>query len=579
MATSIRQPIITIVGHVDHGKTTLLDSLRGSSVADKEAGRITQKIYFTLFPLANIDKICPIISKKGIKLDIPGLLFIDTPGHAAFTNLRKRGGSLADLAILVLDINEGIMPQTAEAIQILKENKTPFIIALNKIDNIGGWKKRDNDIMKNINLQGINTKNQFDEKLYTLISTLQFHKLDADLFYNVTDYSKKIALCPISAKTSEGVQELLMTLCGLCQKFLKKQLEIGESAKGVILEIKKEKTMNLVEAILYDGKLKVGDEIAVASFDKPVITKIRAMEEIIPLQDKFRSVNEVTASTGLRLQVCNSENILAGMPFHILNNNIKEIEKEFKSELNKIETDKQGIIVKADSLGSLEAVLFLLKQSGISVLKAGIGNITKSDIISAKSSEKENPLNAVIVGFNVKVEEDETMVEFTKDIKIITDEVVYKIIENLTKFREEKEKDIERQKLMELTTLCKLEILNQYVFRNSNPAIFGVKILAGKIKHGVNLIDENNIEIARIKEIQHEKNSVHEANSGQEVAISLPGITFDRQLKGINYLYSELSESQFRKFKENKALLSQEEIKALQEISALKRKKKITWGV
>jgi len=577
MTTAIRQPIITIVGHVDHGKTTLLDSLRGSSVADKEAGAITQKIYFTLFPYATINKVCPIMVGHGIKLDIPGLLFIDTPGHAAFTNLRKRGGSLADLAILVVDINEGIMPQTAEAIQILKENKTPFIIALNKIDNVGGWRQRDKDIKKNIESQGISTKNQFDEKMYSLISTLQFHKLDADLFYNVTDYTKKIALCPISAKSSEGIPELLMTLCGLCQKFLRKQLELGESAKGVILEVKKEKTMNLIEAILYDGKLKTGDEIAVASFDKPIITKIRAMEEIIPLQDKFRSTNEVIASTGLRLQVCNSEGILAGMPFHILNNNIKEIEKEFKSELGKIETDKQGVIAKAESLGSLEALLLLLRQSHINILKAGIGNITKSDIVSAKSSEKENPLNAVVVGFNVKVEDDAS--ELAKEVKIITEEVVYKIIDSITKFRDEKEKEIERLKLMELTTLCKLQVLNQYVFRNSNPAIFGVKILAGKIKQNVNLIDENNLEIARIKEIQHDKTNVKEATSGQEVAISLPGTTFDRQLKEINYLYSELSENQFRKFKENKSLLSHDEIKTLQEIAALKRKKKVTWGV
>ena len=577
MTASIRQPIITIVGHVDHGKTTLLDSLRGSSIAKKEAGAITQKIYFTLFPLETINKRCPIINKKGIKLDIPGLLFIDTPGHAAFTNLRKRGGSLADLAILVIDINEGIMPQTSEAIQILKENKTPFIVALNKIDNIGGWKKRNEDIMKNINMQSINTKSEFDEKLYKIISALQFHKLDADLFYNITDYTKKIAICPISAKTNEGIPELLMTLCGLCQKFLKKQLELGEKAKGVILEIKKEKTMNYAEAILYDGSLGEGEKIAVASFDKPVITKIRAIEEIIPLQDKFKPVKKTTASTGIRLQLLNTENILAGMPFQIFSGNLEEIEKEFSSHLNKIETDKQGIIAKAESLGSLEALFFLLKQSGISILKAGIGNITKSDIVSAKSSEKNNPLDAVIVGFNVSVEED--ALELAKEVKIITDEVIYKIIENLEKFRKEKKNEIERLKLMELAALCKLQILNQYVFRNSNPAIFGVKILAGKIKQNISLIDENDNEIARIKEIQHDKKSVQEAFAGEEVAISLPGVNFDRQLKDINYLYSDLSEAQFKKFKENKNLLSQEEIKVLQEIANLKRKKKITWGV
>src|SRR5271169_2023499 len=142
METKIRQPIITVCGHVDHGKTSLLDKIRQSSIQKTEAGGITQKISFTLYPIDMLKKAFPLIDKTGITLDIPGFLFIDTPGHAAFTNLRKRGGSLADLAILVIDINEGIKPQTAEVIQILKLNKTPFIIALNKIDNISGWRTK-----------------------------------------------------------------------------------------------------------------------------------------------------------------------------------------------------------------------------------------------------------------------------------------------------------------------------------------------------------------------------------------------------------------------------------------------------
>ncbi|MEM3405726.1 MAG: translation initiation factor IF-2 [Candidatus Pacearchaeota archaeon] len=575
--TKIRQPIVTIVGHVDHGKTTLLDSLRGSNIVEKEAGRITQKIYFSLFPLERIKEICPIIEKKNIKLEIPGLLFIDTPGHAAFTNLRKRGGSLADLAILVIDINEGIMPQTSECLQILKENKTPFIIALNKIDNLSGWKKRDNDIKKNIESQNYITKNEFDEKFYSIVSALQFYNFDADLFYNIQDYTKKVAICPISAKSFEGVPELLLTLCGLCQKFLKKQLELKEDAKGIILEVKKEKTINYLEAILYDGKLKTGDEIAIASFDKPIITKIRTIEEIIPLENKFKSVNETNAATGLRLHLTNMEGILAGMPFCLLNKKITEIEKEFNLELKKIETDKQGIIIKAESLGSLEALIFLLKQSNIKILKAGVGNITKNDIILAKTNEEKDPLNSIIVGFNVSIEED--ALDMSKEVKIILGDIVYKIIEEIIKSREEKQKEIERKKLMELTSLCKLQILHQYVFRNSNPAIFGVRVLYGKLKIGTFLIDDNNNEIGRVKSIQKEKNSLQEVSSGEEVAISLPGLNFERQLKNINFLYSELTEREFKKFKENKHLLSEEEIRILQEIASIKRKEKITWGV
>src|SRR3989338_6511068 len=220
----IRQPIVTVCGHVDHGKTSLLDAFRGSAIQAGEAGGITQKISFTLFPKEQMKKICPLIDKQKLKLEIPGFLFIDTPGHAAFTNLRKRGGSLADLAILVIDINEGIKPQTAEVIQILKHNKTPFVIALNKVDNISGWRKRDDDLKKNISMQGINTKQSFDEKYMTLISSLSAHGFESDLFYNILDFTKKIALVPISAKTKEGLPELLFVLCGLSQKYLSERL-------------------------------------------------------------------------------------------------------------------------------------------------------------------------------------------------------------------------------------------------------------------------------------------------------------------------------------------------------------------
>jgi len=190
----IRQPIIAVVGHVDHGKTSILDSLRGSSIQEREVGGITQKISFTSYHIEHLKKTFPIIEKSGISLKIPGFLFIDTPGHASFTNLRKRGGSLADLAILVIDINEGIKPQTQEVLQILKHNKTPFIILLNKIDRIQGWKAHDFDLKKSIQSQAVNTKQIFDEKYFTLIGSLSSLGFETDLFYNITDFTKKIAL-------------------------------------------------------------------------------------------------------------------------------------------------------------------------------------------------------------------------------------------------------------------------------------------------------------------------------------------------------------------------------------------------
>ena len=575
----IRQPIVTVCGHVDHGKTSILDSLRQSSVQEGEAGGITQKISFTSYPINMLKKACPLIEKSKINLNIPGFLFIDTPGHSAFTNLRKRGGSLADIAVLVIDINEGIKPQTAEVIQILKLNKTPFIIALNKIDNISGWRKLDNSLQKSIQSQPKNIKQVFDERYMTLIGALNSYGFESDLFYNVSDFTKKIALIPCSAQTKEGIPELIMVLCGLSQKYLTDKLKLGKDAKGVMLEIKKEKSTNYIEAILYDGELSKKNEIAVASFEgEPIITKIRILEEIQPLSAKFKPKEIVQASTGLRMQLIEKTDILPGMPFVAFKKNKEQIKKMFKKEISEnIQTQKQGIIAKADSLGSLEALLVMLKENKIPVVKVGIGNINKTDVISAKANLDINELNAVIVGFNVEIEEDAKDVQ--KNIKILTDEVIYKLIEDVTKFRIEKAKEIEKKRLMGLTTICKLKILHKYVFRNTKPAIFGVKIEAGKLISGLNIINEKDEKVGKIKNIQSENKSVEEAKENMEVAISIPGTNFERQLKDKNTLYSDISESQFRTFKKNKDLLSQNEIKILQEIANLKRKTSADWGV
>ncbi len=580
----IRQPIVTVCGHVDHGKTSVLDHFRGTNLQEGEAGGITQKISFTLYPTSQIQATCPLIEKSGLKLEIPGFLFIDTPGHAAFTNLRKRGGSLADLAILVIDINEGIKPQTAEVIQILKFNKTPFLIALNKIDNISSWRtNKTRPLKENIESQPVNVKSLFDERYMTIACSLANYGFEADLYYNIQDFTKKIALVPCSARTGEGIQELMMMLCGLSQKYLTEKLKLGEDAKGVILEVKKDKANEYVEAILYDGELKKNDEIAVANIEgNPIITKIRSIEEIQPLSTKFSSKEKVVAATGLRMQFSEKIDILPGMPFLTYNNKDKDKVKEiFKKELtDTIRTEKKGIIAKADSLGSLEALLVLLRQSNIPVLKAGIGSINKNDFSSAKANFEIDELDAIILGFNVSVNEDTKELLLTMPgIKVLTEEVVYRLIEKLQETRENLRKDIEKRKLMELTTLCKLEILHQYVFRITKPAIFGIKVLAGKLNPSANLVDETEQDIGRVKNIQADKNSVKEAEEGMEVAISIPGVNFEKQLEDKKFLYSNISEKQFRSFKKNKEYLTQNEIRILQEIAEIKRKKYPEWGM
>lgn len=576
----IRQPIVTVAGHVDHGKTSILDKLRGTSIQTGEAGGITQKISFTTIPKEKIGERSKVILEKfKIPLEIPGCLFIDTPGHAAFTNLRKRGGSLADIAILVIDVNEGIKPQTAEVLQILKKNKTPFIVALNKVDNISGWKTSENKFsFESVEQQATNIKMNFDEKFYTLVGALQSYGFDAELYYKISDFTKKVAVVPTSAETGEGISELLAMITALSQKFLKDRISVKEEGKGVVLEVKKEKSINYLECILYDGDLSNEEEIAIASLDKSepaIVTKIRNIQEAKPLNKGYEVKKEVRAAAGLRLQVTNKEGVLSGMPFRVISDNLDEIKKEFSEEISEdIETDDEGIVVKADSLGSLEALLVLLKQKQISVMKAGIGPITKKDMYLANSLPEEDK---IILGFNVELAEDVDADE-TKNVKVLTDKVVYKLIENLEEWRAEKAKEIEREKLSELPALCKMSVLD-FVFRNSNPAVFGVKIEAGLLKKGINFINQNDEKIGSVKEMQEEKNNIQEATAGKEIAISMPGVNFERQLKVEDSLYSNLAESQFRKFKEHKDLLSQEEKKVLMEIAEIKRKSNVTWGV
>jgi len=579
---TIRQPIVTVAGHVDHGKTSILDKIRGTSIQNDEAGGITQKISFTTLPKENIqERASETLAKFKIPLEIPGLLFIDTPGHAAFTNMRKRGGSLADIAILVIDINDGIKPQTAEVLQILKAAKTPFIIALNKIDNISGWQTSKNFLsLENIENQAINVKTNFEEKFYTIIGSLHSHGITADMYSKIEDFTKSVAIIPCSAETGEGISEILAMLTALSQKFLKEKIQTKELGKGVVLEVKKTKTGNFLECILYDGKLSISNQIAIASLDNnPITTKIRTMQEALPLNKGYKTVKEAEAATGLKLQIISKEEILPGMPLQVITekNTLQKITEEFSKEISEeIQTSSLGIIAKADSLGSLQALLTLLKESGIPVLKAGIGPISKKDIYSCNAIQEEE--NKIIIGFNIQTPEDLENLDEIQNIKIITHEVVYKLLEDLEKYQAAKSQEIERKKLSELPTIAKLKVLD-FCFRNSSPAVFGVKVEAGNLKAHERFINRDDKKIGQVKEIQHEKKSVNKIESGKEVAISMPGVNFERQLTIGELLYTNLGESHFRKFKEHKNLLSSEEKSILQEIAQIKRRENVTWGI
>lgn len=578
MTNDLRCPIVTVAGHVDHGKTTLLDSIRGTCVASKEAGLITQKISFTNVPCGIIQERCPkVLEKFKIKLEIPGFLFIDTPGHAAFSNLRKIGGSLADLAVLVIDINEGLMEQTRETIEILKNSKVPFIVALNKIDAISGFRNVSPDLQENIEKQPDYVKQEFDKRLYKIIEQLNAYGFDSDLFFRITKFEKQLSLIPCSAKTKTGIPEILAMLAGLSQKFLNKKLKLGEEAKGTILEIKREK-ITYCEAILYDGILQKSDTLIIATLDKAIDTKIRALFQAQPLGKGYALVDKVSAASGIRLQFPPEiqKQLVPGMPFVVLKEkdakNIDKIKQEIQKEISSsIKTDKEGITAKADSLGSLEALLLLLRKAGFKVARASIGNITQSDVALTKSF---SDMNKVVAGFNI---EDESTPD--KDVKIIKKDVVYHIIEELQKYVKEKALEIERKKLENLTWPVKIKLLKNCCFRQSKPAVFGVRVESGILRPDVMLINENNEEIDKIKGIQHENKNIPQATPGMEVAISLPNTTYGRQIKEDDILYSSLNEQEFLHLKQNKKYLNGDELSLLQEIAEIKRKQKATWGI
>ena len=579
---NLKCPIITVAGHVDHGKTTILDSIRGTSVAAKEAGLITQKISFTSVPSSILKERCTkVLDKFKIKLEIPGFLFIDTPGHAAFTNLRKIGGSLADIAILVIDINEGLMEQTKETIEILKSSKVPFIVALNKIDAINGWRQVSQDLQEDIDKQPDYVKKEFDKKLYRIVASLTGYGFDSDLFFRISKFEKQLALVPCSAKTKEGLPELLAMLAGLSQRFLMNKLELGKETKGTILEIKKEK-ITYCEAIIYDGTLKKTDTLIIATLDDAIETKIRALFKAQALGKGYETADEVSAAAGIRLQFPSDtmDRLVPGMPFVVVNskdkNEIERAKQKIQKEISSsIETGREGIIAKADSLGSLEALLLLLRKAKFKVARTSIGSITPSDLSIAKSFKD---INQVIVGFNIESEVSDEQAK-SQGIKIITNDVLYHIIEELNSWSKSKALEIERKKLRGLTWPVKIKLLRNCCFRQSKPAIFGVRIESGILRPRVMLMNSDGEDIDKVKGIQSEGKNVEQAQQGQEIAISLPNITYGRQIQEDDFLYSSLNAEEFLKLKENKKYLNGDELALLQEIAEIKRKGKATWGI
>ncbi|MHC1635583.1 MAG: translation initiation factor IF-2 [Candidatus Methanospirareceae archaeon] len=583
MNKRIRTPIVAVLGHIDHGKTTLLDTIRGSAVAEKEVGRITQHIGATEIPIEWIKKICQPLKRDWTGIDVPGLLFIDTPGHYAFASLRKRGSALADIAILVVDVIEGFQSQTYESLSILRMFKTPFVIALNKIDKIKGWNSRNKPFVINYAEQNEYSKRALDELVYEAVGELYDKGFSADRYDRIRDFSRNVSIVPVSAKTGEGIPDLLLVLIGLSQKFLEKSLHlhVEEAGVGTILEKKEEKGLGTtIDVILYDGKLKVGDTIAIGSIEgEPIVTRVKALlkpEALheIRVEKKFKRVEAVRAASGVKIVASSLENALPGSQIRVIEDESKleEVLKEIRKDIEamRIETSAEGIIIKADTIGSLEAFVMQLKEEGVDIKKAEVGDISKRDVVEA-AMVKDDYMR-VIFGFNVNLLPDAKEAAMQNDVHIFMGNVIYKLIEDYKEWVNKKWEEERRKKLETLTMPAKIKILERHIFRQSKPAIVGVEVMAGKIKPGVPLIRADGASVGAINEIQDKGNSIKEASQGMQVAISIKGAIVGKHIKENDILYADMREEEMREIEELKVLSADEEM-VLEELRKIKRKR------
>lgn len=592
----MRQPIIVVLGHVDHGKTTLLDKIRGTAVAKKEPGEITQHVGASIVPASVLRKVAEPLKKyfPKLRIEIPGLLFIDTPGHELFSNLRRRGGSVADMAILVIDVIEGVQPQTVESIEILKERRVPFVIAANKIDRIPGWKPNpDAPFMETIKKQSPWVVNKLDELIYKIVGRIYELGFVAERFDRIRDFRRTVAIVPVSAKTGEGLPELLALIAGLVQQYMKKKLITSdEPAQGVILEVKEEPGLGTtIDAIIYDGVLRRGDLIIVGGKDQPIVTKVRALLMPRPLQDmrahegRFIQVEEVVAATGVKISAPNLEKALAGAPIYVVPSEdvIEDYKKKIIEEIEsvRVRTENIGVVVKADTLGTLEALVAALRRSNIPVRLADVGPVSKNDVLEASVTKRSKKEYGVIIAFNVKILPEAREFAVKEGVKIFQHNVIYKLLEDYLEWVKKLREEEKRKELEALVRPGKIRILPGYIFRRSEPAIVGIEVLGGVIKPGYPLMRDDGVRIGEIMQIRDRDRVLKEARAGMAVAISIKGkVLVGRHIDEGDILYTDIPKDHVKIWlTKYKGELSDDEIVVLKEIIAIKRKKDPFYGM
>jgi translation initiation factor 5B len=590
----MRQPIVCMLGHVDTGKTSLLDKIRGTAVQMREAGGLTQQIGASYFPFETLLAITrKLMQNVDLDVKVPGLLVVDTPGHEAFANLRTRGGSVADIAILVVDAMHGFENQTYESLQILKSRKVPFIIAANKIDRINGWKSEEyRPFMKGYKAQNKWVQEDLDNRLYNMMGTLSREGLASERFDRVRDFTKNVAIVPVSAMTGEGMGELLMVLVGLTQQFLEQKLQFTEGlAKGTVLEVREEVGLGTtLNAIIYDGTLKAEDTIVIGGRNGPIVTKIRAilvpqpLEEIRDSKKRFNSIPEAHAAAGIKIAAPDIDDAIPGGSLIAIGGDmtVEKAMEEISSEMEqlKVQTEQTGIMVKTDTLGSLEALVDSIKAKGIPIRTADIGDVSRRDVMEALSVKHEDPFLGAILAFNVKILPDAEEEARDQKLPIFWNDIIYNLMDEYQRWAEEEREAKARKEFDTLVRPGKFEIMEGYVFRRAKPSIFGALILAGQLTPRVQCITREGEKLGRISQLQEGGKAISLAEAGQEVAVAMPQPIVGRHIKERDVLFVDIPEKHVKLLRTKYAdRLTESENEALKELTQLKRKKDILWAI
>lgn len=542
---TLRSPIACVLGHVDTGKTKLLDKMRNTNVQDGEVGGITQQIGATYFPMDTIREIMGDMSKDKLQFKVPGLLIMDTPGHASFANMRSRGSSLCDIAILVVDIMHGLEPMTIESINLLKMRNTRFIVALNKVDRLFEWKAHKNkNIQFSLKNQAAHVMREYQERVNHVIAQFAEQNLNADLYYNLKklkDYeaTDQVPLVPTSAHTGEGIPDLLSLVVQLSQLLMAKRLESTNQLKCTVLEVKELAGHGTtIDVILADGELREGDRILLCGLSGPIDTHIRALLTPPPLRelrikDKYMHHKVIHAAQGLKISAPGLDKALAGSQLFVVKSEqevdelLDIVMKPLQSLRDKIPKSSTGVYVQASTLGSLEALLdFLTTICKIPIAEFGVGPIHLKDVKMASVMLERNPDYACILAFDVNISPEARELANSMKVRLFEADIIYHL-EKMFKDHIDALAEAKRSKAKsEAIFPCLLTIKPDAIFHTRDPITLGVTVKAGVIRVGtpISVYDETNgqwLDLGRIVSAQRDHKPVEEVKQGDEAAISI----------------------------------------------------------